>query len=323
MEDIKLDVIYKQEGNRTDGAIRYGQKADGSHYEIPVIIVKGNRPGPTLLVDGATHGDETEGSESIARVAKVLEDGNFAGAFVGVPILNMEAFMTIRRSTLTDEFNLNRVFPGNQETYISHRLASVYIQRVVSHVDACISFHGGGIVLHLEPLCGYFPTGGETEAKSKAMAEAFNVGYVWRADNMPFSGVSAPAYAEIGVPCIIPEVGSHCSRLHDRAKCVEICFNGIVNNMIHLGMLDQVAPERVEQMVIELHYLHSYNGGIQTPIAPINTIVEQGGTLCVMHDVYGNLVEELKAPYPGVVIGFWSVPAIHPGDWWSLFAKIV
>jgi hypothetical protein len=39
--------------------------------------------------------------------------------------------------------------------------------------------------------------------------------------------------------------------------------------------------------------------------------------------VFGNVIEELKAPYDGVVIGFWSVPVIRPGDWWYLFAKIL
>jgi hypothetical protein len=28
--------------------------------------------------------------------------------------------------------------------------------------------------------------------------------------------------------------------------------------------------------------------------------------------VFGNVIEELKAPYDGVVIGFWSVPVIRP-----------
>lgn len=322
MKEIMLDKVIRQIGNRTDGVIRYGQKADGSHFEIPVIIIKGNKSGPTLLVDGATHGDETEGPEGILRIAKEYENGDFAGTLVAVPAVNVEAFTFVSRTSVTDGFNLNRIFPGNKDTYITYRLAAVYIERVLSNIDAAISFHGGGDVLHLEPLCGYLPEG-ESGEKIRAMAEAFNTEYIWRAANLPFGGMTADACRDMGIPCLIPEVGSQCSRLHDREKYIQICYRGIKNIMIHLGMLDEEAPARVKQMVIELHYIHSYNGGIQTPIKQPREIVEQGETLCVMQDLFGNQIEELTAPWRGVVIGFWSVPVIHPGDWWSLYAKII
>ena len=93
--------------------------------------------------------------------------------------------------------------------------------------------------------------------------------------------------------------------------------------MIYFGMIDEKAPERIEQIVMELHYLHCYNGGIQTPLKQPNEIVEEGEILSVMQDVWGNQIEELKAPWRGVVIGGWSVPIIRPGDWWSLYGKFV
>lgn len=323
MKDVKLDRIIRQEGNRTDGAIQYGQKADSSYYEIPIIIVKGNKPGPTLLVDTATHGDETEGSEAVIKLAAELEHTDFAGTFIGVPALNIEAFMLIRRTTLTDEINLNRIYPGNMDTYITNRLAAVYLERVVPCADAVITFHGGGDVLHLEPLCGYYPADDELGARNKAMAEAFNVKYNWACSNLPFTGNAQVSVYKMGIPCIVPEVGSHCSRLHNRQRDIDICYRGIKNVMIYMEMLDEQAPEKVEQMTIELHYLHSYNGGIQTPVKQPNEIVKEGETLCVMQDLYGNVIEEMKAPWHGVVIGFWTPPVIHPGDWWSLYAKIL
>ncbi len=323
MREIVLDRVIRQGGRRTDGAIQYGQKADGSHYEIPLILVKGTRPGPTLLVDGATHGDETEGSEAIIKLAEELEHTDFSGTFVGVPALNIEAFMLIRRSTLSDEMNLNRIYPGNLDTYITQRLAATYLERVAPYADAAITFHGGGDVLHLEPLCGYLPTDDELGAKNRALAEAFNVKYNWACSNLPFTGNAQVSFHKLGIPCIVPEVGSHCSRLHNRQRDIDISYHGIRNVMIHMGMLDEEMPKRVEQMTIELYYIHSYNGGIQTPVKQPNEIVEAGEVLCKMQDIYGNLIEELKAPWRGVVIGFWTPPVIHPGDWWSLYAKIL
>lgn len=50
MPKIQLDVVVSQRKNRTDGFINYGQKADLSFYQIPVIIIEGGKPGKTLLV---------------------------------------------------------------------------------------------------------------------------------------------------------------------------------------------------------------------------------------------------------------------------------
>ena len=324
MGKIRLDQVVKQEGNRTNGFINFGQRADTSYYQIPVIIIEGGQPGPTLLVDACTHGDEHEGAEAILMLAKELEGQTFKGTFIGVPVLNVEAFSNISRASLSDGFNLNRIFPGNTETYSTHRLSAVYIERVVKHVDAVITFHGGGNVLHLEPLVGYLPPVDEVGEKCYEMAKAFNCRYTWRMQNLPFVGVSALSYKELyGIPTILPEVGSHCSRLHDHDKNVRICYDGIKNVMAFWGMIAETKKQTVDMMDIELHYLHSYNGGIQTLVKRENEIVEEGEVLAYMQDIFGNVIEELKAPYRGVVVGFWSVPLIRPGDWWSLFAKIL
>lgn len=325
---IILDEIVSQRGNRTDGFINYGQKPDRSHYQIPVIIVEGGKPGKTLLADGAMHGDETEGSEAIIKLAAELEGTEFCGTFVGVPALNMEAFACISRATLTDGFNLNRVFPGTKEKYITHYLAAEYMERVVSHVDAVINFHGGGDVLHLEPLSAYLPSDGpddEAARISLEMAKAFNVKYLWCQQNLPFDGITSLEYKKaFGIPTIIPEVGSQCSRFFNRERDIEICYKGMKNVMAYFGMIPPTGDKPVEKKIhMELNYLHARNGGIQTLCKRENEMVEEGETLGVIDDIFGNRVEELKAPFPGVVIGYWSVPVIRPGDWWSLYGRIL
>ncbi len=321
---IILDDIVSVRGNRTDGYINFAIKPDSSKFRIPVIIIEGGKEGPTLLVDACTHGDEYEGAEAIIKLSKLLESESFAGTFVGVPALNYEAFSAISRSSVTDDVNLNRIFPGNSETYITHRLANTYIDRVVRNVDFVITFHGGGDVLHLEPIIGYMPGDDGLSRKTYEMARAFNAKYTWRMQNLPFDGVTAVTYKDmLGIPAILPEVGSHCDRLHNRQKNVDICFDGIVNVMNFLKMRERELQKPAEQMDIELHYLHASNGGIQKHYKKENEIVEEGELLGEITDVFGNKIEELRAPYRGVVLGFWSIPVIRPGDWWFLFAKIL
>ena len=93
--------------------------------------------------------------------------------------------------------------------------------------------------------------------------------------------------------------------------------------MNYLGMVENNDKVLMESIDVELHYLHASNGGIQKQLKKENEIVEEGELLAEITDVFGNKIEELRAPYRGVVIGFWSVPVIRPGDWWYLFAKIL
>lgn len=323
-DQIKLDEIVFENERKMSGYINFGMKPDNSKFRIPVTVLKGSGDGPTLLVDACTHGDEYEGAEAIIKLVNKLSDGIFNGTLVAVPALNMEAFSNISRSSITDGLNLNRIFPGRSDGYITERLADTYLKRIVANVDYVITFHGGGDVLHLEPIIGYLPGDDEVGKKTFELAKAFNCSYTWRMQNLPFTGVTSIIYKEMfGIPTILPEVGSHCDRLHNRDKNVDLCYEGMLNVMAYLNMINDSGNEVKTAMDVELHYLHANNGGIQKQLKKENEIVEQGEVLAEIYDLFGNTIEVLKAPFRGVVIGFWSIPVIRPGDWWYLFAKIL
>ena len=323
MGKIQLDVIVKQEGCRTDGFINIAQKADYTWFQIPVILLEGNRPGPTLLLEAGTHGDEQEGTAAILATVKRLADGDFAGTIVGIPALNTEAFSQIARASITDGNNLNRVYPGNTTSYITPRIAAEYGERIVAHVDYAICFHGGGQVLHLEPIVAFKPGDSEMAKKSQGMAKAFNFKYQWRPEDIPFGGTVVEIMEKYGVPFCGPECGSQCGRLYDWEKNVQLDADGIRNVMAYLEMTPPVAYEETEKIYVKLMYLHSHHGGLHNIAKKQNEFVKEGEVLTYITDFFGNVIEEIKAPCDGIVNGFWSVPAIRPGDWSSLFMALV
>ena len=325
MEKIQLDVIVKQEGCRTDGFINIAQKADYTWFQIPVILLEGNRPGPTLLLECATHGDEQEGALGSLRVAKEFEaSGDFAGNLVIIPALNAEAFSQISRVSITDGNNLNRAYPGNTTSYITPRLAAVYEERIMKNVDAAITFHGGGQVLHLEPIVAYdWKHGGKVSETALGMARSFNGPYVWQSRSANFTGYAEIAFSKHHVPSICAECGSQCSRLHDLEKNVQFMYNGAKRVMAYLGMIPEVPYEHVKQKLVDMMYLHSHHGGFHHIAKRENEFVKEGEVLNYITDLFGNVIEEIKAPCDGIVNGFWSVPVIRPGDWSSLFMPVL
>jgi predicted deacylase len=320
---IPLDRLVRGSEGRYEGFIHIGLNPDGSWVSIPVTVVEGKLGGPLILVDACTHGDEYEGAEAIIKISRGLDPATLRGTFVGVPALNLDAFSSNQRISPIDYTNLNRIFPGNPATYITQRIAHAYTERLQNKADFIISFHGGGTVLHLEPLVGYQPQDDEVGRMTRKMAQAFGTKVIWRMQNLPFDGVSSVEAKKHGIPAILPEIGSHCSRLYDRRKNVELCAQGILNVMSELDMVNKVAASPPAQIDIELQYLHTPHGGIHILEKGIMEKAKRGEVLATVTDVFGEVVSKIEAPFDGIVLGFWSVPVIRPGDWSYLFGKIL
>ena len=321
-KEIKMDRVVFEKRNRKNGFIDVAQTASGDMVAIPVIEVRGKEDGPLFLVDSCTHGDEYEGSEAIVQIAEHLANADFKGTFVGIPALNVEAYRANTRASITDQMNMNRVFPGAPK-YITQRVAAKYFNEVMKKADFIVSFHGGGNVLHLEPLTGYFPPDTEVGKKTYEMAKAFGFKYTWRMQNIPFDGASTLETMKLGIPTLTPEIGSHCGRLHDWKKNVELCKQGILNTMIFMGMMSGEIKRPDELIDIELQYFHTNDGGRHEILKDRNEKVKEGEALARIKDLFGNVVSEVKAPTDGVILGFYSVPVINPGDWSILFGKIL
>jgi len=318
-----LDRVVKKEGAMTQGFIDVAQKPDSSWVSLPVVIIEGKEQGPVFLADACNHGDEYEGAEAIIRFIREFKNGNFKGVFIGVLAVNFDAFVMNTRSSPIDFQNMNRIYPGNPDLYISNRVAYTHFERVMKQADYFISFHGGGVALHLDPVVGYQGGSEATAQTSRKMAEAYGATLLWRMQNLPFSGASSMEAEKVGIPGIVPEVGSHCGRLYDWEKNVQIHYQGLKNVMISLGMIEGEMKRAEKQIDIELHYLHTPIGGIHNLLKKPMEMVKEGDTLAAVTDVFGNPVGEIKSPFDAVVVGFYSIPVIKPGDWSYMIGKVL
>jgi uncharacterized protein len=53
---------------------------------LPVHVLRGAKPGPTLFISGVVHGDEIQGAEIVRRVLRHDAMGAIAGTLLAVPI---------------------------------------------------------------------------------------------------------------------------------------------------------------------------------------------------------------------------------------------
>jgi len=107
---------------------------------MPVQIINGRQPGPTMFVTAAIHGDEIVGIEIIRRLISTKALSRLSGTLIAVPIVNVFGFVTQSRY-LPDRRDLNRSFPGSERGSMAARLAETLMSEIVSKCTHGIDLH--------------------------------------------------------------------------------------------------------------------------------------------------------------------------------------
>lgn len=311
--------VQAEPGTRAEGWIPVTKRVDGSQVGIPVILVHGQEEGPTLLVDGCTHGDEVETAMAVQRICAQIDPERLRGTLIGVPVVNVLALDAMRRTTPTHwvgATDVNRVYPGRPGGTMTERLAHIYLMEVVSQAQYMINFHSGGAFCMEPPKVIYEDRGDEVGARSHNMARAFGWPILW--GNPCYQGTVSHAARERGVAVIAPELGGT-DRMPDRLESYVLQFaDGTFNVMAHLGMLDREVrwPDRWLECTGDSHVHCSSDGLWQAELGiSLETRVQKGQKLGSIRDLFGREVEAIEAPWDGVIILLRTYPMVHAGDW--------
>lgn len=108
----------------------------GTQYPLRVTWIKGDLPGPTIMVQGGIQGDEVSGFFTAQLLTKArLKKGNL----IIVPRANEPSILKRRRQINVD---LNRRFDRDYNHFYEDRLARA-IRFLVGHADGFIHLHEG------------------------------------------------------------------------------------------------------------------------------------------------------------------------------------
>ncbi len=271
---------------------------------IPVTIVCGKDPGPTIFVTAAVHGDEVNGVPIVRRLLDRLEPDKMAGTFVGVPVVNRFGFPSGDRY-LPDRRDLNRHFPGRPDGSMANRMADALFTKVLSKCDYGIDLHtaatGRANLCHVR--------GDVDDPQVKAMLKAFGTPIMMSGAGP--TGALRRALTEAGVPTIIFEAGEPA---RFESHVADVGYRGCLRVMRSLGMLPQkVRRPPLQVLVRRSEWLRSDHGGIVDLKVEPGDLVNRGKHLAHIHDPYGRHVDAVVAPKAGVVIGVATNPVTNPG----------
>ncbi|MDP2959306.1 MAG: succinylglutamate desuccinylase/aspartoacylase family protein, partial [Longimicrobiales bacterium] len=252
------------------------------------------------------------GIEAAIRLARELDPRELRGTVVLVHPVNLPAFHARQQYLVPqDGKNLNRQFPGRALGSVSERMAHVLMSEIAERVDAWVDLHGGDIHEALVPFTIYSVAAEEgVVSRSRAMAEVYGIEYVLANDKV--KGGTYSAAAKAGVPCILAEAGQ-LAQLDEVS--VGTHLRGCRNVLKHLGALpgdpEPVPPIR---LLRKFEWLFSGWTACWYPTVEIGQRVEEGQSVGVVCDYFGETLEEHRAPASGVVLFLVTSLAISEGD---------
>lgn len=271
---------------------------------IPVIVIRGSEPGPTLYVTSAVHGDEINGVAIVRHLIAGLAGRLDRGTLIAVPVANRFGFDANDRY-LPDRRDLNRHFPGDPRGHMASRIADHLFRKVVQISDAGIDLHtaaaGNSNLCHIR--------GDADNPRVKELMRASGVPILVHSDGP--KGSLRRAATEAGIPSILFEAGE-AGRFHRHA--VEIGHHAVLQLLSEAGMVEgRLRRPPFQTLVRRSEWVRSDHGGILDLRVEPGDLVAKGQELGTIYDPYGRHVDHVKSDRSGVVLGIATDPLINPG----------
>ena len=127
---LGLSGLPSYGGKRSFGYLPAGKTRSLSEVKLPIHVISGVRPGPTVLVQGAAHGNEIAGSVGILNLLDNLDPKDLSGTVIAVPVLNILGFEMGVRLSPADGKDILACFPGNIDGSITEQISYHYFNNI-------------------------------------------------------------------------------------------------------------------------------------------------------------------------------------------------
>lgn len=276
--------------------------------DVPVIIERSKKPGPTVLITAGIHGDEVNGVEIVRQIIAKGINKPKRGTIICIPVINVFGFIHMDR-LFPDGRDLNRVFPGSKNGSLASRVAHQLMTKVVPHADLILDFHTGGADRFNAAQVRVV----KNEVVLDELAETFGAPFIFYSKNLGNSFRNS-AYRK-GIPMLLFE-GGKSFNIHNTITNTGV--NGAKRVLSHLEMLRSPfkvsKPKKEAVKILESKWLRACYSGMFKPTISINSRVEKGEVLGNITDPYGSFNHFIKAPNSGYIFNINQSPLVYQGD---------
>ena len=303
-------------GQKTTGFIEVPAGVDAA-TRIPVVIFRGNKPGPTLAIVSGSHGTEYASIIAVERLITTLDATKLSGTVILIPLVNILSFeQKVPHVNPIDNKSMNRFYPGKMDGTQTDRVSYLITQQVVDKSDYLIDLHGGDLDEDLRPYSYYTISGNaKVDRITRELTLAFGLDHIIIQTDFPRDPAASRYLSNTaltrGKPAAIAEAG-YAGTVEPRD--VDSLVYGCENIMRYLKMSPGAAPFVQNPVWIEkVVTVSGDQNGIFYPEVKRGTYVAAGMKIGYVTDYIGNIVQEARAPVAGVVLYICAVPTMTKG----------
>ena len=276
--------------------------------DVPVIIERSKKPGPTILMTAGIHGDEINGVEIVRQIIAKGINKPKRGTIICIPVINVFGFIHMDRE-FPDGRDLNRVFPGGKSGSLASRVAHKLITEIVPHADLIMDFHTGGADRFNSAQIRIK----KGEIVLDELAEVFGAPFVYYSKNLNKSFRNT-SY-KLGIPMLLFE-GGKSFNIHPTITNTGV--NGAKRVLHHLEMLGSKfkvsKPKKSCVFILESKWIRAKYSGMFKASTTINSKVSKGDVIGHITDPYGSFNHFVKSPNDGYIFNINQSPLVYQGD---------
>jgi len=277
----------------------------GHPVHVPVLVARGNKPGPVVGVTAAVHGNELNGIPVIHRLFETLEGKPLRGTVVGVVAANVPGLHAQQREYV-DGTDLNDIFPGRADGNVSQVYAHRLLDRLVKQFDYLLDLHTASF----GRINSLYVRADMEHVETARMAYLQKPQIILH--NRASDGSLRGAAMELGIPAITVEIADpH----RFQPKYIRPAVTGVLAVLAERGIVKRrpVRPGPPPILCERSYWMYTDRGGLLEVLPELAQRVEAGDVIACVRDAFGTVRTEYRAPDAGVVIGKSTNPVGRSG----------
>lgn len=293
--------------------------------ELPVIVHEGAQPGPTAVITANLHGDECTGIGVCRQLDALLLRAPPVGRVVMYPSCNPPGLAALTRHVPADEVDLNRTFPGSGRGTLAGRMAASLWQDVASRrPDLVIDLHADApnalpYAIVDRPVRHVGSARDDLSRRICTLAEGSGLTVLREYPDEVYvqfgldRSLAGAVVNLLGCPAITLEVGP---RRQLDPQAVEVAFRATLGVLSVLGVVSEpgfVHPGRVEGRWRRASSPRARRAGLLSPSLEPGERFARGDVLARIVSLTGEVLEEVRAVEPGVLVSWVEQPWVPIG----------
>ncbi len=282
-----------------------------TRIQVPIIVERGKKDGPVLLITGGIHGNEINGIEIVRQIISKKLNIPENGTIICIPVVNVFGFLNQERQ-FPDGRDLNRVFPGSPRGSLASRFAYHIIKEIAPLVDYCIDFHTGGDSRFNVPQIRI----NQEDTESLMLAREFHAPFIIGSARRDKS--FREAMHKLKKKILLFEGGKS---NHIDTKVTQTGLSGAMRVIQKLGMRNYKEElalfETVENepvLINDSKWIRANYSGMFHPKPILGKKVKKGSVIGSISDPFGYFERNIKASHTGYVICINESPIVNQGD---------